>query len=84
MFEENTAAAALTGIPDLELFKETALRLSKQYEDQHKTPFLYGSFDFVFHKGVLRCIEERPRNKRYFEEDELPLSIFQREKKGKR
>ena len=65
----------LSQISDVDLFRETAHRLSEQYQDLHKTPFLYGSFDFIFHGGTLRCIEERPRNKRFFK-DELPQRIL--------
>jgi hypothetical protein len=71
------AGGPLPNISDIDLFRETAFRLSQQYQQQHNTPFLFGSFDFVFHKGVLRCIEERPRNKRYFD-DELPEELVVR------
>jgi len=60
---------ALSGVSDLDLFRETASRLSRRYEQEHKVPFLFGSFDFIFHGGTLRCIEERPRNKRFFQKD---------------
>ena len=60
----------LSQVSDVDLFRETALRLSEQYQKQHRAPFLYGSFDFIFHGGTLRCIEERPRNKRFFKDDQ--------------
>ena len=60
---------ALGEVSDLDLFRETASRLSHRYEQEHKVPFLFGSFDFIFHGGTLRCIEERPRNKRFVHED---------------
>jgi len=72
----------LSQISDTDLFRETANRLSQQYESLHKTPFLYGSFDFVFHKGVLRYLEVRPRNKRYFDEESVESLVLRRGRVG--
>lgn len=68
MKNDSQTADKLCGLSDLDLFRETAIRLTRRYEQEHKIPFLFGSFDFVFHRGTLRCIEERPRNKHFFEE----------------
>lgn len=68
---------ALCGVSDLDLFRETASRLSRRYEQEHKVRFLFGSFDFIFHGGTLRCIEERPRNKRFFKEDSVDRVLIQ-------
>lgn len=47
------------------LFEEVAGRLKRLYQKEHGSPFLYGSFEFIFHQGKFQCIEERARNRRY-------------------
>lgn len=54
-----------TNLTDDSLFEEVAKRLRSNYQKDHGLPFLYGSFDFVFHQGKFQSIEERPRNKSY-------------------
>ncbi len=76
MKNDLTPAPSLGGVSDLDLFREAASRLSRRYEEEHKVPFLFGSFDFIFHGGSLRCIEERPRNKRFFKDEPPQRTLF--------
>ena len=67
---KKTNGLKFSGIEDLELFEETVDRLCQKYRREHGIPFLYGSFEFVFHRGELKWIEERPRNKRFLDREE--------------
>jgi hypothetical protein len=74
--EMNKSLETMTGIPDETVFEEVAQRLKTIYQREKGVPFVYGSFDFIFHDGKFQSIEERPRCKRY-------LSSVLRRDKGK-
>ncbi len=73
----------LKEMPDGDLFEEVALRLRKQYLTQFNEQFLYGCFEFIFHKGKFIGVEDRPRFKRYSGADRLVL-IDEKENQSER
>jgi hypothetical protein len=63
----------LVFVSDEKLFEEVAERLKRMYERDFGSEFIFGCFEFVFHNGVFRGIEERPRNKRYWSRKRLEV-----------
>lgn len=55
----------LETLSDEVIFEEAAKRLKSRYRQEHNLEFLYGTFRFVFHDGLLQCIEDCPRSRRY-------------------
>lgn len=55
----------LSKVSDERLLEEAAKRLKQQYQKEHGSEFLFGSFRFVFHEGRFQGVEDWPRNKRY-------------------
>ncbi len=55
----------LSKVSDERLLEEAAKRLKLQYQKEHGSEFLYGSFRFTFHEGRFQGVEDWPRNKRY-------------------
>ena len=63
--EKNTNATLLSDQDDEMILEEAAKRLQRQYAREHGSPFLFGSFRFIFHDGRFQSVEDWPRNKRY-------------------
>lgn len=55
----------ISKLADDRVLEEAAKRLQAQYQKEHGSEFLYGSFRFVFHEGRFQGVEDWPRNKRY-------------------
>lgn len=72
MFEKDTRRNPLAEIPDDVLFRETAQRLRRRFHNERGRPFLFGSFEFVFHGGKFQWIEESPRTRRYVSKPRTP------------
>ena len=66
MDDKNKLENPLRGSPDEALFREVACRLRHRFYVEHGKPFLFGSFEFVFHGGKFQWIEESSRTRRYF------------------
>lgn len=58
-------SSQLDHISDEIIIEEAAKRLQQQYQKDHRTRLLYGTFRFVFHDGRFQGVEDWPRNKRY-------------------
>lgn len=72
MFDKDTRQNPLADISDEIIFRETAQRLRRQFHNERGKPFLFGSFEFVFHGGKFQWIEESPRTRRYVSEPRTP------------
>ena len=57
--------ADLKLLSDEALYQETGDRLRKSFFREHGRTFQFGSFEFVFHRGALQWIEERPKYRRF-------------------
>ena len=73
MFEKDTRRNPLADVPDDVVFRETAQRLRRRFHNERGRPFLFGSFEFVFHGGKFQWIEESPRTRRYVSKPRTPM-----------
>lgn len=78
MNDESKDREAIAQLPDDIILREAVTRLRHGFYQRYGRPFLFGSFDFVFHSGKLQWIEECPRARRYVKRTKKPpVSIVQ-------
>ena len=74
MEKETQNAVALQAVSDSLILEEAAARLKAQFVKESGSPFLYGTFRFVFHDGRFQGVEDWPRNKRYLSPERFTKS----------
>lgn len=80
MNNEDKDREVISHLSDDIIFRETVTRLRHGFYQRYGRPFLFGSFDFVFHSGKLQWIEECPRARRYVKRTKnTPVSIVSAE-----
>ena len=65
MSDNDKSRESLAAVTDDSVLREAAFRLRQRFYREHGKPFLFGSFEFIFHSGKFQWVEECPRSRRY-------------------